>query len=83
MSRSQNQTKTEPFPASATESEAETPGADHSAAASGTTGARAGDVGDAASVPTTSDDAAPGSSEELPVVQGVRTPDVPEPDTRT
>ncbi|MCU1601215.1 MAG: hypothetical protein JWO22_1924 [Frankiales bacterium] len=83
MSRSQNQTKTEPFPASATESEAETPASDHPQAPSGTTGARTGDVGDAASVPTTSDQSAPGTSEQAPVVQGLHTPDVEEPDTRS
>lgn len=35
-----------------------------------------GAVGDAATVPPTSDDAAPGTSEEQPVVQGIHTPEV-------
>ena len=76
MSRSQNQTKHEPFPASPVESEAETPGSAHPQAPSGTTPGRDGAVGDAATVPPTSEHAAPGTSEELPVVQGVHTPEV-------
>ena len=66
MSRSANQTKTEPFPASASESETETPAADAPQAPS-VEGARA---------LAGSDDTAPGTSEELPVVQGVHTPEV-------
>jgi hypothetical protein len=79
MSESANQTKTEPFPASSTESEAETPAGSHPQAASGTREAGAGDVGDPASVPAVSTDAAPGTSEESPVVQGVHTPRVSTP----
>ena len=82
-SRAANQTKTEPFPSSATESEAETPGSDHPQAADGTTGAGAGDVGDTASVPAPGSEPAPGTSEETPVAQGVHTPDVDEPEPRT
>jgi hypothetical protein len=82
-SRAANQTKTEPIPASATESETETPGSDHPQGLSGTTGGGPGDVGDAASAPATSDQPAPGSSEENPVVQGLHQPEVEEPDTRT
>ena len=65
-SRAANQTKREPFPASATEAEAETPGAEHPQTPSGTTDERALPGGDAA----------PGTSEELPPVQGVHTPQV-------
>lgn len=75
-SRAANQTKTEPIPASASEAEIETPASDHPQAPSGTTEGRAGDVGDPASVPPSSDQAAPGTSEELPVVQGIHTPTV-------
>jgi hypothetical protein len=83
-SRAANQTKTEPFPASATEAEAETPGSRHPQAPSGTTDGGAGDVGDPASVPLPGrDESAPGSSEESPVVQGLHTPDVTEPDPRS
>lgn len=82
-SRSANQTKTEPFPAGPGGSEAETPASDHPQSPEGGTGTRGGDVGDAASVPTTSDDAAPGTSEQTPVAQGVHTPDVDEPDPRS
>jgi hypothetical protein len=79
-SRSANQTKTEPIPASPSESEAETPGG---ASSEATPPRSAGHVGDAASVPTTSDEPAPGTSEESPVVEGLHQPDFPEPDTRT
>lgn len=65
-SRAANQTKTEPIPASSTEAETETPASDHPQAPSGTTDQRA---------LTTGDDA-PGTSEELPVAQGVHTPEV-------
>ena len=75
-SRAANQTKTEPIPASSTEAETETPASDHPQAPAGTTGGRAGDVGDAASVPATSEASAPGTSEELPVAQGIHTPEV-------
>ena len=84
-SRAANQTKHEPMPASATESETETPASHHPQAPTG--GARrhcgdGGDVGDAAGVPPTSDQPAAGTSEELPVVQGVHTPAVTEPPSR-
>lgn len=75
MSRSQNQTKPEPIPSSV-EAETETPGAAHPQAPAGKAPRRDGDVGDAATVPATSDEAAPGTSEELPVVQGIHTPEV-------
>ncbi|MFN2536545.1 MAG: hypothetical protein ABR549_00145 [Mycobacteriales bacterium] len=78
-----NQSKPEPFPASATDSEAQTPSTDHPQAPSGTTPARGGSVGDSASVPANSEESAAGSSEEAPVVQGVHTPDVEEPDPRS
>ena len=81
-SRAANQTKPEPFPSSATEAETETPATDHPQGPAGTTEA-GGHVGDAASVPATSDAPAPGTSEESPVVQGLHTPRVEEPDTRT
>jgi hypothetical protein len=42
-----------------------------------------GHVGDAATVPPTSEQPAPGSSEQTPVVQGLHTPDLDEADTRT
>ena len=75
-SRAANQTKHEPIPSSATEAETETPGSGHPQGPSGASRGRDGDVGDAASVPATSDAAAPGTSEELPVVQGIHTPEV-------
>jgi len=75
MSTSQNQTKPEPIPTSV-EAETETPGSAHPQAPSGATQGRDGDVGDAATVPPTSNESAPGTSEELPVVQGIHTPEV-------
>jgi hypothetical protein len=42
-----------------------------------------GHVGDAATVPPTSGQPAPGSSEQTPVVEGLHTPDLDETDTRT
>jgi len=81
-SRTANQTKTEPFPASSTESEAETPGSDHPQTPTGTTEA-GGDVGDAATVPVVSEEKAAGTSEESPVVQGLHTPEVDQPEPRT
>ena len=82
-SRSANQTKTEPIPASATESEAETPSSAHPQGPEGATGARDGDVGDPTAVPPTSEQSAPGTSEQPPVVQGLHTPEVEEPDVRS
>jgi hypothetical protein len=79
---SANQTKTEPIPASATESEAETPGTRPAGAGAGTTSA-GGDVGDTASVPAGADEASPGTSEQAAPVQGVHQPAVEEPDTRS
>jgi hypothetical protein len=67
MSRSQNQTKHEPFPASPSESEAETPGADDPQVSSDTDPGRA--------LPS-HESAAPGTSEELEPVQGIHTPEV-------
>jgi hypothetical protein len=81
-SRSANQSKTEPLPASATESETETPGEGAPQQPGGLRHDRSG-AGDAAGVPTTSTQAAPGSSEELPVVQGIHDPEVHEPDPRS
>lgn len=66
-----NQTKTEPFPASATEAEAETPGHDHPGLTA--TDDRAFSTGQDA----------PGTSEQHPVVQGMHVPDVDESDTRS
>ncbi|MCU1623370.1 MAG: hypothetical protein JWL79_2215 [Frankiales bacterium] len=57
----------DPFPTESTESET-----------SGT-----GHVGDAATVPPTSEQPAPGSSEQTPLVQGLHTPEIDEADTRT
>ena len=76
-----NQTKAEPFPASATESETETPGGG-SASAPGVAGPSGGS-GDAASVPSVGEQASGATSEELPVVQGVHVPHPDEPDPRS
>jgi hypothetical protein len=82
-SRSANQSKPEPFPASATESEAETPGAtEPQQPGSPVTAGRSG-AGDTATVPATGDEPAAATSEELPVVQGLHVPEVDEPDPRT
>ena len=72
-SRAANQTKTEPFPASATEAEATTPGADHPQAPAST----------AESVTGLGGITAPGTAEELPPVEGLHVPDVDERDPRT
>jgi hypothetical protein len=81
-SRSANQSKTEPVPASATESESETPGQGAPQQPGRLRPERTG-AGDAAGVPTSASQAAPGSSEELPVAQGIHEPEVDEPDPRT
>jgi hypothetical protein len=81
-SRSANQSKTEPFPASASEADAETPADDDPQQPGGSLPSGAGSTGDAPGVPVTSSVPAPGSSEELPVVQGLHTPEVDEPDPR-
>lgn len=81
-SHAANQTKTEPVPSSATESEAETPSSAHPQGPQGATGQVGGDVGDPASVPVVSEEAAAGTSEQTPVVQGLHVPDVEEPDVR-
>ena len=72
-SRAANQTKTEPFPASATESEATTPGADHPQAPAGTAETAEGLGGITA----------PGTAQELPPVEGLHVPEVDERDTRS
>lgn len=82
-SRAANQTKPEPFPASSTEAEAETPASDHPGAADGATGTGGGDVGDAAGVPVVSEQPSAGTSETTPVAEGLHVPDVEEPDVRS
>jgi hypothetical protein len=70
-----NQSKTEPHPPGAGDGQTETPGsADPQAPTT---------AGSAPSTGGLDGDAAPGSSEELPVVQGLHTPDLPETDPRT
>ena len=81
-SRSANQRDAEPFPASATESETETPGAADPQQPGGASATGRGGPGDPASVPASGSDPAPSSSEELPVVQGLHVPEVDEPDPR-
>jgi hypothetical protein len=68
-----NQSKAEPPPAGAADGQTETPGADNPQAPTPGTGDQTGLGGDAA----------PGTSEELPPVQGLHVPDVPETDPRT
>jgi hypothetical protein len=72
-SHAANQAKTEPHPPGAGDGQPETPGADDPQAPSPGAGDRTGLGGDAA----------PGTSEELPPVQGLHTPHLPETDPRT
>jgi len=67
-----NQSKTEPHPPGAGDGQTETPGEGDPQAPSL-----------AGSVPAIHGDLAPGTSEELPVIQGVRAPDLPETEPRT
>ena len=64
-----NQTKAEDFPAGGGQGDVETPGADDLAVPGAEHAVALGDE-------------APGTSEQLPVVQGLHVPDVEEPDTR-
>ena len=73
-SSSANQSKAEPFPASSSESETETPGGGEPAPGAGGSAVS----GDPATVPLPGVQASPGTSEELPVVQGLHVPDVPQ-----
>jgi hypothetical protein len=82
-SRSANQSKAEPFPAGPTESETETPAGDHPQQPGGALPTGASGAGDARGVPATGTEPAPGTSEQLLVVQGLHTPDVDESDPRT
>ena len=68
-----NQSKTEPHPPGAGDGQTETPGNDDPQAPSPGSAPATGLDGDAA----------PGTSEELPVVQGLHTPHLPETDPRT
>ncbi|MGB8650924.1 MAG: hypothetical protein WCD35_09705 [Mycobacteriales bacterium] len=81
-SRSANQSKTEPFPAAPAQGEAETPGAGHPQQAGASVQVGSGGPGDAADVATPATEAAPGTSEQSPVVQGIFAPDVDEADPR-
>lgn len=72
-SRAANQSKTEPHPPGAGGGQSETPGAGDPQAPSPGTAPQTGVDGEAA----------PGTSEELPVVQGLHVPDIDESDPRT
>lgn len=69
-----NQGKSEPFPASPSQGDQETPGADHPQAPS--PAADDGTAGSAGSVPVSGTQAAEGTSEGLPVAQPVHVPEL-------
>ena len=73
-----NQGKAEDFPAAESQGQTETPGAADPQGASRGADLAAGGAGDAADVPVLSDQAEPGTSEELPPVAGTYVPDVDE-----
>ena len=73
-----NQGKAEDFPAAESQGQTETPGAADPQGGSRAPVAPAAGAGDAADVPVLSDQAEPGTSEELPPVPGTYTPDVDE-----
>lgn len=72
-SRAANQTKTEPFPASAIEAEAPTPGEGDPQVPGGS----------AETVTGLGGITAPGTAEELPPVEGLHVPELDEKDPRT
>jgi hypothetical protein len=82
-SRSANQSKTEPIPASATDNETPTPGTSHPQSPGACLRPGSGSQGDSGQVPASGTEPAPGTSEELPVVQGLHVPDVEETDARS
>ena len=73
-----NQGKAEDFPAAESQGQTETPGAGDPQGPTWEPAAVHGGAGDAADVPVLSDQAEPGTSEELPPVAGAYVPDVDE-----
>ena len=73
-----NQGKAEDFPAAESQGQTETPGAADPQGPARAQKDAAGGPGDAADVPVLSDQAEPGTSEELPPVAGGYVPDVDE-----